>query len=506
MNLKTELEKMNITDLNSVCRKLGLSCNGNKSKIIKKLLKPLKKNYKMELSAQFKDLTLNSNTTKYINKHLNNLKGTPQLTIGLPLKDLPRLFEKKYMLEAVKIGQRTGTKHMFTSLYQNIEQLEKYTIAQHKGTNAYGLIVLINSYINMFMYKHPFDGNTGMKGLPLFMSRNSFSDLYQDIDYNSQLLFEQFVSEAKEKIPKLYLYIYLDAETNCGKQFPLLVTDWLDSIIIPTFEKRNKIIEKFKKYQKKSCRKFFKVNDEFRKKDLMSPPIPYISWIGKYDQRYSMGALDVECHTYEQPIIILECRECIGGAGPTTINTFEKYGKEFITWFTQFAKGNPFDYHLNYYTIGFEYELSRGSRDKHSVMMYTHQWQGTYKDNKGKLHYKKFNLGSSGEMHFDFADKPGMVHEYVSYPFSLEDCKEKFEKFVDDIINYDKHKAIEYFSKKERLENLSRDGLVHICNYKIMETNPKGLTKNKIIKEILGNEWEDLTTEMFREAKQLSKK
>ena len=37
MNLKTELEKMNITDLNSVCRKLGLSCNGNKSKIIKNL-------------------------------------------------------------------------------------------------------------------------------------------------------------------------------------------------------------------------------------------------------------------------------------------------------------------------------------------------------------------------------------------------------------------------------------------------------------------------------------
>jgi hypothetical protein len=42
-------------------------------------------------------------------------------------------------------------------------------------------------------------------------------------------------------------------------------------------------------------------------------------------------------------------------------------------------------------------------------------------------------------MHFDFADKPGMVHEYVSKPFNLENGEYKFKKFVDDIFNYDKN-------------------------------------------------------------------
>ena len=45
-----------------------------------------------------------------------------------------------------------------------------------------------------FYFIHNFDDNTGMKGLPLFMSRNSFSDLYDRIDSKSQLLFEGFVT------------------------------------------------------------------------------------------------------------------------------------------------------------------------------------------------------------------------------------------------------------------------------------------------------------------------
>ena len=132
----------------------------------------------------------------------------------------------------------------------------------------------------------------------------------------------------------------------------------------------------------------------------MSPPIPYIDWVGQHDQRYSMGALDTE--GYQDLMIILECRECIGGAGPTTLNTFEKYGIEFIEWYTKFAeKGGV----LSDYTIGFEYELSRGSRDSSSVLDYTRAWDYSYKNEKGERKYKKFPLGSS-EMHFDFADKP----------------------------------------------------------------------------------------------------
>tara|TARA_Y100000816_G_scaffold288007_1_gene271750 strand:+ start:587 stop:1252 length:666 start_codon:yes stop_codon:yes gene_type:complete len=47
MNLKRELQKMNISDLRAVCRELGVSCPTTKSGIIKRLLFPLKKKYKM---------------------------------------------------------------------------------------------------------------------------------------------------------------------------------------------------------------------------------------------------------------------------------------------------------------------------------------------------------------------------------------------------------------------------------------------------------------------------
>ena len=212
-----------------------------------------------------------------------------------------------------------------------------------------------------------------------------------------------------------------------------------------------------------------------------------------------MGALDTE--GYQDLMIILECRECIGGAGPTTLNTFEKYGIEFIEWYTKFAeKGGV----LSDYTIGFEYELSRGSRDSSSVLDYTRAWDYSYKNEKGERKYKKFPLGSSGEMHFDFADKPGMVHEYVSHPFNLENGESKFKKFVDDIFNYDKDKAIQYFNTKERLEDLTLTQLQTLCSHDKMETkirNKDGSmkTKNKIISDILKLEWEELDEKTLKE-------
>tara|TARA_Y100000816_G_C26014592_1_gene530537 strand:- start:472 stop:969 length:498 start_codon:yes stop_codon:yes gene_type:complete len=46
MNLKADLQKMNLSDLKFICKELGVSYKGDKSNIIKKLLKPLNKKYK----------------------------------------------------------------------------------------------------------------------------------------------------------------------------------------------------------------------------------------------------------------------------------------------------------------------------------------------------------------------------------------------------------------------------------------------------------------------------
>ena len=120
-------------------------------------------------------------------------------------------------------------------------------------------------------------------------------------------------------------------------------------------------------------------------------------------------------------------------------------------------------------------------------MEYTHVWDARYRDKKGQMQYRKFNLGNC-EMHFDFADKPGMVHEYVSKPFNLENG-EYNEKFVDDIFNSDKHKAIEYFDTK-RLEDLTLTQLRTLCSHmqirnKNKNKKRKDETKNQIISDIL---------------------
>jgi len=62
MNLKSELQMMTITDLRAVCRELGVSCPTTKSGIIKRLLLPLKKGYRMEHVIKIEDLTNPSRT------------------------------------------------------------------------------------------------------------------------------------------------------------------------------------------------------------------------------------------------------------------------------------------------------------------------------------------------------------------------------------------------------------------------------------------------------------
>ena len=52
MNLKAELQKMNVSDLKYICKEIGVSCP--KSGIIKRLLEPLKISYKMNKRKRVK--------------------------------------------------------------------------------------------------------------------------------------------------------------------------------------------------------------------------------------------------------------------------------------------------------------------------------------------------------------------------------------------------------------------------------------------------------------------
>ena len=54
MNLKAELQKMNVSDLKYICKDLGVSCPKTKSSIVKKLLEPLKISYKMNKRKRVK--------------------------------------------------------------------------------------------------------------------------------------------------------------------------------------------------------------------------------------------------------------------------------------------------------------------------------------------------------------------------------------------------------------------------------------------------------------------
>ena len=53
MNLKAKLQKMSIQDLRNVCRELGVSCPKTKRSIIKKLLQPLQKKYRMKKEDEY---------------------------------------------------------------------------------------------------------------------------------------------------------------------------------------------------------------------------------------------------------------------------------------------------------------------------------------------------------------------------------------------------------------------------------------------------------------------
>lgn len=482
--IKKRLDKLPRNKIYKICQKMKVKCETRdaKKEMISKLLRPLLHKYRMKRKAEddidFSVLKINRKTFsptsesliqshlqyKYLPEHIKLLGGTPQLTIGIPLKDIPRLFERRYMDMAVKIGPGVDShKSNFKTLYLNMDQLSfySYSISKHKNTDAYGLAILANSYINIFIYnpksEHPilYDNNTGMKGILLFMSRMPFSQLYEELDETDKTYFKEFVKEVEVKLPSGVLTLYLDPQKKCGykkeEMFYLKITDWLNSIIDPLLGgRRSEVINRYIDERNKKCNYKINAREGDRRKDkfpfrdsdypadFMSPPIPYINWINHRDEMYSMGAF--EAYRLNGVItVLLECRECIGGKS-VSINDFERYGLDFINFYLSFAKENPFDIGIENYTIGFEYELSDGKKQE-----------------KSTFHYKKLDLNKDGEielgqragqMHYDYSAASGTSQEFVSNPVDVKIAHDFFfKRFIREIILFNIDNAMDYFSK-----------------------------------------------------------
>jgi hypothetical protein len=132
--------------------------------------------------------------------------GTPQISVGLSIKEIPKLFETLQ----IKIYGFAGVYNILT------EQLEKYTSKIKgkysidgfmEGTEAYGLAMLTLHYYETFanfetvtnaLTSASGDPNTGLKGLPMLMVRNRFSDIYEKLlDPTQKEIFKKF----REKVP-----------------------------------------------------------------------------------------------------------------------------------------------------------------------------------------------------------------------------------------------------------------------------------------------------------------
>ena len=75
MNVKKKLQKMNIRELKSICKDLGISCPTSKSGIIKKLLEPLPSRSKLKYKCVpflffFEKIFNKKNSIKFIFYHL----------------------------------------------------------------------------------------------------------------------------------------------------------------------------------------------------------------------------------------------------------------------------------------------------------------------------------------------------------------------------------------------------------------------------------------------------
>ena len=124
MNLKADLQKMNLSDLKFICKELGVSYKGYKSNIIKKLLEPLKQTYRMKT---LRDLSLQKINIKSV-EDFENIRDKPPVIFEMILNR-----QNKY-----------GTTPLMKSAYNgNIELTRallnsgaKVNIEDNTGSNA----------------------------------------------------------------------------------------------------------------------------------------------------------------------------------------------------------------------------------------------------------------------------------------------------------------------------------------------------------------------------------
>lgn len=208
MNLKKELEKMNISDLRSICRELGLSYPKGKKSIIKKLLLPLNRQYKME------------------NPNPPFVPVLPLLVEDDKLTELQQLLESGD-IDVNNINDDSGeTLLMYASrkgLTEMVELLLKYGADLNYKNTETGLTAQKYAEIH---------GHTKIDNilrLEIFLSRLELSDEKSDLVKN--------LNDIKRLIRKGYnlpTYYYVSNASNNNKS--LLLQKFLRSVNFSTHE------------------------------------------------------------------------------------------------------------------------------------------------------------------------------------------------------------------------------------------------------------------------------
>ena len=142
MNLKKELKKMDVFDLRIICRELGISCPKTKSSIIKKLLKPLNKTYKIQeprvtiytlsYCGYCKDAKslLNEHNIKYNEFEIDNNPDNEQRLLDhykkVNKKNMDRILVPQIFVKNIYIGGLDDLQGTFNN--NNLESIEEVNL------------------------------------------------------------------------------------------------------------------------------------------------------------------------------------------------------------------------------------------------------------------------------------------------------------------------------------------------------------------------------------------
>ena len=169
MNLKSELQTMSITDLRSICRDLGVSCPKTKSGIIKRLLFPLKKGYKMD---RFPGL---------VKKKIAGFIGTSRLLHG------EDAINEKFMKQVIRGDERSvdmygnlGANPNERFINYSRDNVPTYPIVESaKRGNLEMVNHLLNNY-DIDLYKKEHNFAIGLFGRRMRYIGNYITELLQD--------------------------------------------------------------------------------------------------------------------------------------------------------------------------------------------------------------------------------------------------------------------------------------------------------------------------------------